>query len=191
MELKSRREDAQQESMGILATESQTINADLEKEKRRQQRKEEKRLELEQSFSYRTCKGIKTVMDDYFIDPLLGFIPGIGDFISTPLTLPYLYVALFKVRSLPLVLSVIYNWLIDACVSMIPFVGNFIDFFYKGYKKSYQQIVGYVEDDEEIISEVNGNAVKVAVLIVILAVILYYLYKLATTVWEWVSGWFS
>ncbi len=191
-QLKSRRGEARTQQDGILATQSAEIESAVQKEQKRIQRKEAKREELNNSLSYSACKGIKTVMDDYYLDAIIGFLPGgIGDVISGPLLLPYIYVALFKVRSIPLTLSVIYNWLIDTCLGIIPMLGNFIDIFYKGYKKSYRQIVGFVEDDKQIISEVNGNAIKVTILIIILCVIIYYLYRLAAFVWNWVVGLFA
>lgn len=191
-QLKSRRGEARAEQEGILATQSEEIESAVEKEQQRQQRKEEKRLELEGSLSYSACKGVKKLMDDYYLDPIIGFfLPGMGDVISGPLILPYIYVALFKVRSIPLTLSVIYNWLVDMCIGMIPWLGDFIDIFYKGYKKSYQQIVGFVEDDKEIIAKVNGNAIKATIIIIILCVIIYYLYQLVAHVWSWLTGLFA
>ena len=191
-QLKSRRGEARTQQDGILATQSEEIESAVEKEQKRKQRKDAKRAELDNSLSYRACKGIKTVMDDYYLDAIIGFIPGgVGDVISGPLILPYIYISLFKVHSIPLTLSVIYNWLVDTCLGIIPFLGNFIDIFYKGYKKSYQQIVGFVEDDKDIISEVNGNAIKVTILIAILGVIIYYLYRLAAFVWHWIVGLFA
>ena len=191
-QLKSRRGAAQTQQDGILATHSAEIQSAVEKEQMRKQRKDKKREELESSLSYRTCKRIKTIMDDCLVDAIIGFIPGgIGDVISGPLLLPYIYVALFKVRSIPLTLSVIYNWLLDTCLGVIPLIGNFIDIFYKGYRKSYQQIVGFVEDDRDIISEVNGNAIKLMIFILILCVIIYYLYRLTAFLWNWIVGLFA
>ena len=57
--------------------------------------------------------------------------------------------------------------------------------------KSYQQIVGFVEDDRDIISEVNGNAIKVMIFILILCVIIYYLYRLTAFLWNWIVGLFA
>ena len=191
-QLKSRREQARETTNQILNTEVEEITSAVEKEQRRQQKKADKRHELENSLSYGAVKGIKTVMDDYFLDPILGLIPGgVGDWLTAPLVLPAIYVALFKVHSIALTLAVIHNWLVDACLGTIPFLGSIIDFFYKGHKKNYQMIVGYVEDDQEIISEVNGKAFRTLILIAILGVLLYYLIKLAVSIWNWIVGLFA
>ena len=67
-QLKSRRGAAQTQQDGILATHSAEIQSAVEKEQMRKQRKDKKREELESSLSYRTCKGIKTIMDDCLVD---------------------------------------------------------------------------------------------------------------------------
>lgn len=188
-QLKSRRGVARKENGGVITNYEAEHQRDLEKERLRQQKKIQKQEELKNSLSFSAVKGIKTVLDDYYGDAILGLIPGgIGDWVGAPLTLPYIYVALFKVHSVALALAVIYNWLVDACLGSIPFIGNIIDFFHKGYKKSYVLIVGYVEDDKEIISEVNSNAVKTLILIAILGVILYYLIKMVVAIGNWVAG---
>ena len=195
-ELKSRRGEAQQNSNQLLVNNINEIESAAEKECRRKEEIERKRIErqrrLENSLSYRTVKWTKTVLDDYYIEPLLGFfMPGVGDWITAPFLLPYLYISLFKIHSLPLALAMIYNWLIDACISSIPFLGDIIDFFHKGYRKNYQLIVGYVEGDRDVISEVNGKAVKTVILIAVLCVILYYVVKLSMAIWNWIAGLFS
>ena len=75
---------------------------------------------------------------------------------------------------------------------LIPFyIGDIIDVFNRSYKKNYRLIVGYVEDDQEIISEVNSKAIRTAVLIAIMCVIIYYLVKILlyvmATIWEWMD----
>ena len=63
--------------------------------------------------------------------------------------------------------------------------------FNRSYKKNYRLIVGYVEDDQEIISEVNSTAIRTAVLIAIMCVVIYYLVKILlsvmATIWEWID----
>jgi hypothetical protein len=132
-----------------------------------------KREALESSLSYGTIKSIATVMDKWFLDPLIGlFLPVIGDLLSTIMVLPYIYVSLFRVKSLPLTLAIIYNVLKDCLIGSIPIVGNIIDFFVRANLKNYQLIVGFVEDDRQIISEVNRKAIWTAILIIIFAILI-------------------
>ena len=195
-ELKNRRGEAQQNSEQLLVNQKSEIESAADRERLRQEERErkilERQLRLEDSLSYRAVEGIKTILDDYYIEPLLGFLlPGVGDWITAPFLLPYLYISLFKVRSIPLALAMVYNWLVDACISSIPFLGDIIDFFYKGYRKNYELIVGYVEDDEEVVSEVKSKAFRTLIFIALLCVVLYYVVRLSMSIWHWLVGLFT
>ena len=146
------------------------------------QQREMLRLRMEGKRSYRLIKGIARWMDRYFLDPILGFIPA-GDLISAGLILPYLYVAIFQVRSLPLTLALLCNVLLDVAMGLIPFwIGDVLDFFHRSYRKNYELIVGFVEGDEAMIKRVNKRAIWMALLLILLCVLIYFLF--------WAAGWF-
>lgn len=146
------------------------------------QQREMLRLRMEGKRSYRLIKGIAHWMDRYFLDPILGFIPA-GDLISAGLILPYLYVAIFQVRSLPLTLALLCNVLLDVAMGLIPFwIGDVLDFFHRSYTKNYELIVGFVEGDEAMIKRVNKRAIWMALLLILLCVLIYFLF--------WAAGWF-
>ena len=146
------------------------------------QRRELLRLRMEGKRSYRLIKGIARWMDRYFLDPILGFIPA-GDLISAGLILPYLYVAIFQVRSLPLTLALLCNVLLDVAMGLIPFwIGDVLDFFHRSYTKNYELIVGFMEGDEAMIKRVNKRAIWMALLLILLCVLIYFLF--------WAAGWF-
>lgn len=192
----SRRQQAKADLGLTTQKEQQRQQEAIQKEIARQQKKEQARIALEEDFSYRTVRTLKTVMDDYYLDPLLGFLPGgIGDIVTSLCTVPFIYVAVCKVKSVPLTLAIIYNMLKDVILGLIPFwLGDIIDVFYKSNKKNYRLIVGYVEDDKDIISEVNSQATKTAIIIVVFCVLIYFMVKwtveLGTFLWDTVSGWF-
>ena len=146
------------------------------------QRREQRRLRIEGKRSYRLIKGIAKWMDRFYLDPILGFVPA-GDLISAGLILPYLYVAIFQVRSLPLTLALLCNVLLDVAMGLIPFwIGDVLDFFHKSYTKNSELIVGFVEGDEAMIKRVNKRAIWMALLLVLLCVLIYFLF--------WAAGWF-
>lgn len=189
----SRRMQAQ-EDLGLKedTLEVQRMEHAMSREVERRSAKEEKRKELEESLSYRMTKGISTAMDKYFLDPLIGFVPGLGDIISSLCVVPFIYVTAVKVRSLPLTLAVIYNVLVDAAIGLIPFwIGNILDFFNRAYVKNMRLIVGYVEDDRTVINEVNRKAVRTGILIAVFCFIIYLLVRLVALVAEWIGGWFA
>lgn len=170
---------------------SDKISSDR-REQDRQMRKLRRRMEIEQTFSYKAVKNIATWMDKYFLDPILGFIPGIGDILPTVFVIPFLYVAACKVRSFPLTLAIIFNVLRDAAIGLVPFwIGNILDFFNRSYKENFRLIVGFVENDWEVVHEVNRKAAWTGVMIIVFCVIIYYLLKLIVYLGTVISDFFS
>lgn len=174
-----RRQQIHQDLNLTSESEQHEIEKSVRKEEERAQRKLERQLEIEESASYRLIKGIATLMDKYFLDPILGLLPGVGDALGTIFVLPFIYVSLFKIHSIPLTLAVIYNALVDAALGMIPFwIGDILDCFHRANLKSFKLIQGYVEDDEAVIKEVNKKAIFMAFMILVMCLIIYGLYAL-------------
>lgn len=143
--------------------------------------------EIKSSKSYQLAERIARLMDKYYLDAVLGFLlEGFGDLLTQLLTLPYIYVSAVKIRSVPLTLAVIYNALCDIAMGLIPFyIGDVIDVFNKSFVQNFKLIVGFVEGDKKVISEINRKAVRMAVLIVMLCVIIYFLVLLTIKVMTW------
>ena len=158
---------------------------------------EQRRIRVSSDSDYMLIYNIAKYMDKYCLDPIIGFfIPGGGDILTSVMTIPYISVAAFTVKSLPLTLAVIYNMLIDMLVGSIPFfIGDICDVFHRSYSKNYQLIVGFVEGDEEVIKTVNERAVKTGIFIVILCVLIYLMMTLVlsavSSIWDFVSNLFN
>lgn len=190
-----RRAQAKDELHLVGNKEVRAIEVAKHKELERQARKERKRQELEGSFSYRTVCWITKVFDDWYLDGVLGFFQGVGDLFNAIFAVPFVYVSLVKIRSIPLTLACVANILVDSLVGMIPFwVGNICDFFIRSYRKNMRLIVGYVEDDKEIIAEVNRKAVWMAILIIVICLLIYWavvlLKTVITSVYDWIGSLF-
>lgn len=184
----NRRNDAMTELGFANEKEENVVSEAINKEELRRKRKEEKLRELQESDSYQLISFITTLSDKYFLDPIIGLFPVVGDFITSVVGLPFIYVTLVKVRSIPLTLAVIYNYLIDMLLGCIPFwIGDIIDFFNKAHIKNMKLITHYVQDDKATVNDVNSKALRTAFLIVILSVVIYYMVKLVSGVLEW--GW--
>lgn len=184
----NRRNDAMTELGFANEKEENVVNEAVNKEELRRKRKEEKLRELQESDSYQLISFITTLSDKYFLDPIIGLFPVVGDFITSVVGLPFIYVTLVKVRSIPLTLAVIYNYLIDMLLGCIPFfIGDFLDFVNRAHIKNMKLITHYVQDDKGTVSEVNSKALRTAFLIVILSIVIYYTIKLVSGVLEW--GW--
>ena len=179
-------------SMGLTTVkEEKSLEKAMAEEARRAARKERKRQELLQSTSYSLSEGVATLMDRYFLDAIIGLIPGVGDILSSVFVMPQLYLCIFKIRSIALTLAVVLNILIDAAIGLIPFwIGNICDVFNRAYVKNMRLINGFVQDDKAIIEEVNQKATITAVLILIFIGIIYCLISAVSSLVAWVGSLF-
>lgn len=181
-----------EQHQAVVSNELQDINKALLQEENRRKAKEERRREIEQSSSYKYVRTIKIWTDDYLLDGIIGLIPIVGDVFTQLFNIIYLYVSLFKIRSIPLTLAITYNGLKDILIGIIPYVGIILDFFHKSYRRNFELIVGFVEDDRQIIRDVNRRAVLVFIGIVITITLIYYLVIFITDIlsgiWEWMSA---
>ena len=109
--MESSRRRNTQESLGLTTQkEEQRQQCAIDKELQRQNKKAEKRRQLENDFDYKVVKGISVAFDGYFLDPIIGFIiPGAGDVLTSICAIPFIWVAAARVKSIPLTLAVIYN----------------------------------------------------------------------------------
>lgn len=162
-------------------------------------KKEATRQWLQQSWSYRSIYYLKKYLDDLYIDSIVGFIfPGAGDVLSAIMSVPSIYVAIVKIKSLPLTLAIIYNILVDCCVGMLPFyIGDVFDIFVRANKKNFNLIMGFVENDKKIIKEVNRKAIYMGIMILLLCVAIYFMilfvkwqWELMMSFWQWIGGLF-
>lgn len=130
---------------------------------------------LKKNKSYLWMKNISRIMDQYYLDGIVGILPwGIGDILTAILTVVFLYFSSFRLHSLPLSLAIINNTLRDIAMGMVPFfVGNIIDFFHKSNKKNMELIEGFINNDKTIIRKVNQKAswMVISILLFLLAIV--------------------
>ena len=179
-------------SMGLTTVkEEQAMKKAMAEEAKRVERKERKRQELLNCTAYSLSEGVATLMDRYFLDAIIGLVPGVGDVLSSVFMMPQLYLCMFKIRSIPLTLAVTLNIVIDACLGLIPFwIGNICDFFNRAYIKNMRLINGFVKDDKEVIEEVNQKAIISAILILIFIGIIYFLISAISSFIDWIGSLF-
>jgi hypothetical protein len=159
---------------------------------------EEKRLQrrkrLMDNRAYQTMQGLTRYMDRYYLDALIGIVPGWGDAIALASAVPFVYFSARVIRSVPLTLAVLNNALRDVLMGMIPFfVGDIIDFFHRANIQNMQMIQGFVDGDETMIRQVNQrafqSAIVLAVLLLLIALMIWalvtfgsYLYSLMASI---------
>lgn len=132
--------------------------------------KEIRKEALRNSKLYHHIKKVTQLADGYYLDFVIGLIPGgFGDILGGLFSLSHVYFGLFKLRSIPLTLALLNNMLRDIFLGMLPFyVGDAIDFFYKSNKKNMALIDGFVNDDKDIIHQVNKKAIQAAIVFFLL-----------------------
>lgn len=146
-------------------------------EKRQQQRQR-----LMGNKAYRAMRGLTRYMDRYYLDALIGIIPGWGDAIALLSAVPFVYFSSRVIKSVPLTLAVLNNALRDVLMGMIPFfVGDIIDIFHRANIQNMQMIQGFVDGDEAMIKRVNQRALQSGVVLVILLLLI------ALMIWALVS----
>lgn len=94
----------------------------------------------------RTIESLAQLLDSAFqipgtkirigIDPLLGLIPGVGDFISLVVSSYPIYVAARCGVSWMTVLRMIFNVAMDSIVGLIPILGDIFDFTFKANQRN-------------------------------------------------------
>ncbi len=123
--------------------------------------------------AYQAMKGLTRCMDRYYLDALIGVIPGWGDAIAMLSAIPFVYFSVRVIRSMPLTLAILNNTLRDVLLGMIPFfVGDIIDVFHRANTKNMAMIQGFVDGDEAIIREVNKKARQSAVVLILLLLLI-------------------
>ena len=128
--------------------------------------KDEKRLQrrkrLMDNKAYQTMQGLSRYMDRYYLDALIGIIPGWGDAIALLCVVPFVYFSSRVIKSIPLTLAVLNNALRDVLLGMA-------------------MIQGFVDGDETIIKQVNQRAWQSAIVLIVL------LLFIALMIWAIVS----
>ena len=184
-----------QQTQESISQEFADVTKALQREEKRKKEREKWKREIEKSNSYQAVKTVKTLMDDYYLDPLLGLIPVVGDILPQIFNFSFFYVSIFKIRSYALTITIFRNILIDVLVGMIPYLGIILDIFHKSYRKNFNLIVGFVNDDRDVIKEVNKKAISTTIWLVVLGVAIYYLtvflWSIIMGLYNWFIGLFS
>lgn len=151
----------------------------------------EKQEIIRNSVSYKLVHAIALWMDRRLLDPLIGLVlPGFGDALTSVLAVPYLYLSIVKLKSIPLTLAIVCNILLDVLIGIIPYIGVVGDVFKRAFTRNAAMIKGYVEGDRAIMQEIDRKAFGMAFLIVILCGLIYAMVLAAVKIVEWAGSFF-
>ena len=151
----------------------------------------EKQKIIRNSVSYKLVHAIALWMDRRLLDPLIGLVlPGFGDALTSVFAVPYVYLSIVKLKSIPLTLAIVCNILLDVLIGIIPYIGVVGDVFKRAFTRNAALIKGYVEGDRAIMQEIDRKAVGMAFLIVILCGLIYAMVLAAVKIVEWIGSFF-
>ena len=139
----------------------------------KEEKRQLQRQRLMDNKAYQTMQSLTRYMDRYYLDALIGIIPGWGDVIALLSVLPFVYFSLRVIKSIPLTLAVLNNSLRDVLMGMIPFfVGDIIDMFHRANIQNMAMIQGFVDGDETIIKQVNQRAWQSAIVLIVMLLLI-------------------
>lgn len=121
---------------------------------------------MKKTIHLNVARNISNLLDNKFnifgikfgLDPILGLIPGIGDFL--PLVLGGYMVWIAKEAKVPneKIAEMIRNIMIDAFLGLIPVIGDVSDFVFRAYHKNMKILDEYGKDISYEIEE--GEIIK-------------------------------
>lgn len=142
----------------------------------------QRRARLMDNQVYQSMQSFTRYMDRFYLDAVIGLIPGWGDAVALLCVVPFVYFSMCIIKSIPLTLAVLNNALRDVLLGMIPFfIGDVIDIFHRANMKNMVMIQGFIDGDEAIIKQVNRRALQSAIVLVVLLLLI------ALMIWALVS----
>ena len=131
---------------------------------------------------YQSMQSLTRYLDRFYLDAVIGLIPGWGDAVALLCVVPFVYFSMCIIKSIPLTLAVLNNALRDVLLGMIPFfIGDVIDIFHRANMKNMAMIQGFIDGDEAIIKQVNRRALQSAIVLVVLLLLI------ALMIWALIS----
>lgn len=150
------------------------------------------RKQLMDNRVYQIMLFLTRYMDRYYLDAIIGLVPGWGDAITLLGAVPFVYFSLRIVKSVPLTLAVLNNSLRDVLLGMIPFfVGDIIDIFHRANKQNMAMIQGFVDGDAAVIKQVNQRARQTAVALVLMLLLIALMIWLIVSVGSFIYSLFA
>ena len=142
----------------------------------------QRRARLMDNQVYQSMQSFTRYMDRFYLDAVIGLIPGGGDAVALLCVVPFVYFSMCIIKSIPLTLAVLNNALRDVLLGMIPFfIGDVIDVFHRANMKNMAMIQGFIDGDEAIIKQVNRRALQSAIVLLVLLLLI------ALMIWALVS----
>jgi NAD/NADP transhydrogenase beta subunit len=114
------------------------------------------------------------------IDPIIGLIPGIGDFLAMILSGRLIALAGKYGASGKVMVLMSLNAFLDATIGSIPFLGGIFDFFYRANTRNVRILENHFKHGKH---QGSGKGLVVVILLVVLAITILAIYL----IWELIT----
>jgi hypothetical protein len=145
---------------------------------------------IKQSKSYQSFDQMSKLLDNYGLDPIIGLIPVVGDLVTSIMGMQALTIAT-QIGSIPLLLAMLLNIVLDFLIGVIPYAGMVLDFLFRGHRKNYSILTGYIDGDQAVINKVNSRAAITGVAILVVVVTIYYVVSMIGGLFSWIFSFFG
>ncbi len=106
------------------------------------------------------------------IDPLLGLLPGVGDWLSGIVSAYMLFLALRLGLPVATLTRMVGNLVVDLLLGMVPAIGDIFDFAYKANARNLRLIESYLDTSSEPpLSDRSRQTLPIGILVVGLVVV--------------------
>lgn len=122
------------------------------------------------------------------LDAIIGLVPGVGDFITSALSIYIIAQAASLGVSSATLIRMSINVIVENLIDMIPFVGNFFDFYWKANTKNMALISEHMANParETIRSRVVVGVIAI-LLFAVLALSAYVTFQVLMSVYHWLT----
>lgn len=118
------------------------------------------------------------------LDPILGLVPGAGDFVGMLVSSSLVIAAMRRGISGKVLVKMAGNWLIDAWLGSIPLLGDIFDLFFHANQRNYLLLKEHWEEGKHTGS---GAGIILSVLGVLLVIFISALYLVGLVI-AWLIG---
>lgn len=114
------------------------------------------------------------------LDPIIGLIPGAGDFLTSSAGLTLLATGARQKLPLSIYLRMISNWALNALIGALPFIGDIFSFWFKSNQRNYQLLRSHLDD-----SSSNSKRTWLPLLILAFSVLIVFTLISFLAIWSW------
>ena len=118
------------------------------------------------------------------LDPILGLVPGVGDFLSLLISGGLIALAAKRGVSRKLLMLMSINVFLDAVIGSIPIIGHIFDFLYKANARNVRMLDKYYNQGKY---RGSGKGLAVAVIAILIVLIVFFVFL----VWQFFEWFFT